>query len=180
MSLQNPAKRSSDQFKRAKQKRKIQINQKTRRRRGISNNFDWVTFGVFAAILAVSLFVMSTAASSAVEGDPTFYLRRHAFMMMIGAGAFAFLMLFDYRRYKEWTRPIYMAVNVVLLLTLIFGYGDGANRWFLGVQPSEAAKLAMIVLFAAFFGSESAPASGSEICFKKYGIYGLAHGVDLF
>lgn len=150
MSLQNPARKQSDQIKRVKQKRKIQSNQKARRRRGITNNFDWVTMGVFAAILAISLFVMSTAASSAVEGDPTFYLRRHAFMMMLGVGAFIFVMLFDYRRYKELTRPAYIAINALLLITLIFGYGDGANRWIFGFQPSELAKLVMIVLYAAF------------------------------
>ena len=106
--------------------------------------------GVFVAILAVSLFVMSTAASSAVEGDPTFYLRRHAFMMMLGIGAFVFVMLFDYRRCKELTKPAYIGINALLLITLIFGYGDGANRWIFGFQPSELAKLVMIVLYAAF------------------------------
>ena len=150
MSLQNPARKQSDQIKRVKQKRKIQSNQKARRRRGITNNFDWVTMGVFVAILAVSLFVMSTAASSAVEGDPTFYLRRHAFMMMLGIGAFVFVMLFDYRRCKELTKPAYIGINALLLITLIFGYGDGANRWIFGFQPSELAKLVMIVLYAAF------------------------------
>lgn len=137
-------------LKRAKQKRKLKISQKTRRRRGITNSFDWFTFGIFAAILGISLIVMSTASSSAIEGDSTFYLRRHAFMMLLGGGAFVVMMLFDYRRWKDWTRPLYIGVLVVLMVTLIFGTGDGANRWIFGVQPSEAAKVAMIVLFAAY------------------------------
>lgn len=150
MSLQNPAGKQTELLKRAKQKRKLQISQKTRRRRGITNSFDWFTFGVFALILAVSLVVMSTASSSAIEGDSTYYLRRHAMMMGIGGVIFVVMMLFDYRRWKEWTRPLYIGVNVILLITLIFGTGDGANRWIFGVQPSEAAKVAMIILFAAY------------------------------
>lgn len=150
MSLQNPAGKQTELLKRAKQKRKLQISQKTRRRRGITNSFDWFTFGVFALILAVSLVVMSTASSSAIEGDSTYYLRRHAMMMGIGGVVFVAMMLFDYRRWKEWIRPLYIGVNVVLLITLIFGTGDGANRWIFGVQPSEAAKVAMIILFAAY------------------------------
>lgn len=150
MSLQNPAKKQTDMLKRAKQKRKLKINQKTRRRRGITNSFDWFTFGILAAILVISLVVMSTASSSAIEGDSTYYLRRHASMMALGGVVFVAMMLFDYRRWKEWTRPLYIGVNVVLLVTLIFGTGDGANRWIFGVQPSEAAKVAMIILFAAY------------------------------
>lgn len=180
MSLQNPARKSSDQLKRAKQKRKIQVSQKTRRRRGISNNFDWVTFGVFAGILAISLFVMSTAASSAVEGDPTFYLRRHAFMMLVGGGAFVFMMLFDYRRYKELTRPFYIAVNAVLLITLIFGTGDGANRWIFGVQPSEVAKLAMIVLFAAFLDQNRRQLQDPKFVLKSMLYMGLPMALIFF
>ncbi|MBQ1251995.1 MAG: rod shape-determining protein RodA [Firmicutes bacterium] len=150
MNSERTARRNPDDIKRAKQKRKIQSTQKTRQRRGIINNFDWVTLGIFGLILVISLVVMSTASSSAVEGDPGFYLRRHAFMMSVGFAAFLGLAIYDYRRFKEWTRIAYIIVNVVLLITLIFGTGDGANRWLFGVQPSEVAKVAMIVLFAAY------------------------------
>ena len=131
-----PDRKRPDQIKRAKQKRKLQLSQKTRRQRGISNHFDWITFGLFALLLGVSLIVMSTASTNAIPDDPAYYLRRHAFMMSIGFAAFVFVTLFDYRRYKEWVRPAYMGICVLLLITLIFGTGDGSNRWILGFQPS--------------------------------------------
>ena len=145
-----PERKRTDRIKRAKQKRKLQLSQKTRRQRGISNNFDWITFGLFALLLGISLIVMSTASTNAIPDDPHFYLRRHALMMCGGFAAFVFVTLFDYRRYKELSRPAYMFICVLLLITLIFGTGDGSNRWIFGFQPSELAKIIMIVLFAAY------------------------------
>lgn len=127
----------------------MQLSQETRRKRGIYNNFDWVTFGLFALLLGISLVVMSTASSNAIEDNRWYYFNRHLMMMGIGFGLFVVVTLFDYRRYKEWVRPAYMAICVLLLITLIFGTGDGSNRWIFGLQPSEIAKVAMIVLFAA-------------------------------
>lgn len=126
------------------------ISQDIRRKRGIYNDFDWGTFAQFLLILAISLVVMSSASSNVIEDDPGFYFRREALMMVIGFGAFIFVTLFDYRRIKDWTRPIYLGICVLLLLTLIFGSGDGSNRWLFGIQPSELAKIVMIVLFAAY------------------------------
>lgn len=71
-------------------------------------------------------------------------------MMGLGFMAFVAVTLFDYRRYKEFARPAYIGICVLLLITLIFGTGDGSNRWILGFQPSELAKILMIVLFAAY------------------------------
>lgn len=126
------------------------ISQETRRKRGIYNDFDWGTFTLFMLILAVSLIVMSTASSNVIADDPSFYFRKEAMMMALGFGAFVFVTLFDYRRIKDWTRPIYLGICVLLLITMIFGTGAGANRWLFGIQPSELGKVVMIVLFAAY------------------------------
>ena len=126
------------------------ISQETRRKRGIYNDFDWGTFGLFLLILAVSLIVMRSASANVIEDDPYHYFHREALMMAIGFGVFIFVTLFDYRRVKDWTRPAYLGICVLLLLTLIFGTGDGSNRWLFGIQPSELAKVVMIVLFAAY------------------------------
>ena len=148
--MSTDARKSSDQLKRAKQKRRLHMSQETRRRRGIYNSFDWVTFGLFALLLLVSVIVMSTASANAMSDDSGYYLRRHLFMIAVGFGVFVAVTLFDYRRYKDFLTQGYIIVCVMLLITLIFGTGDGANRWIFGVQPSEAAKVAMIVLFAAY------------------------------
>ena len=141
------------------------MSQETRRRRGIYNSFDWVTFGLFALLLLVSVIVMSTASANAMSDDSGYYLRRHLFMIAVGFGVFVAVTLFDYRRYKDFLTQGYIIVCVMLLITLIFGTGDGANRWIFGVQPSEAAKVAMIS-GAALCGSgcPEGPAPGAHRC----------------
>ena len=131
-------------------KKRPLFSQETRRKRGIYNDFDWGTFALFALLLGVSLLVMSTASTSAIADDPGYYFHRQAFMMGLGFCAFIFVTLFDYRRVKDWTRPLYLGICVLLLITLIFGTGAGANRWLFGIQPSELGKISMIVLFAAY------------------------------
>lgn len=148
--MSSDVRKSTDQLKRAKQKRRLQMSQEARRRRGIYNSFDVVSFAIFALILLVSVFLMSTASVNANPDHPYFYFWRHIQMILIGLAAFVFVMIFDYRRYKDWVDMAYIAVCVVLVITKLLGTGDGANRWILGFQPSEAAKVAMIVLFAAF------------------------------
>lgn len=66
---------------------------------------------------------------------------------------FAFL---DYRRWKRLAFPIYLGSVVLLVFVLIFGnYVKGARAWLgigsFGIQPSEFAKIALIILLAAWF-----------------------------
>jgi rod shape determining protein RodA len=143
------------------------ISPETRRKRGIYNDFDWGTFVLFALLLVVSLIVMSTASSNVVEEDPGYYFRREALMMALGFGAFIFVTLFDYRRIKDWTRPVYMGICVLLLITMIFGTGDGANRWLFGIQPSELGKVVMIVLFAAYLDNNRKLLNDSRFILKS-------------
>ena len=150
MNYANDKRKQADKEKRLKERRKHELSRRTRNKRGIYGQFDWVTFGIFVLLLLISLFLMSTASSSAMEGRPHYYLFRHFFMMCVGMGGFIFVTLFDYRLYRDWARQAYIAVCVVLVITMIFGTGDGANRWIFGVQPSEFAKIAMIILFASF------------------------------
>lgn len=153
--------------KRDKFARRQLINEKNRRRRGIYNSFDWITFGIFIGMLLISLFIMSSASRTVDAGDPFFYLRRQAIMMIIGIGAFAVVTLFDYRRYKGLVGVAYIAVCVILLITLIFGTGDGANRWLFGFQPSELAKIVMIVLYAAYLDNNRKYLKDSRLVLKS-------------
>jgi cell division protein FtsW len=73
----------------------------------------------------------------------------------LGIVGFAVASRFDYRQWRRFTVPFLFAATVLLVIVLIPGIGiwvDGSRRW-LGygswrLQPSEIAKLAMLV-FAA-------------------------------
>lgn len=127
--------------------------QKIRQSQGITNKVDYLTLGLFAALLLVSLFVLNSASTNVVPGDPNYYVRRQAILMLAATVIFFVVMFFDYRRYKEYARIAYIGIIVLLILVFLFGSGDGSKRWLFGFQPSELAKLVMIVVFAAWLSN---------------------------
>ncbi len=123
---------------------------KNRQKLGIYNKVDYITLIMFAALLLISLFVLNSASTNVIDSDPNFYVRRQALLMFVGVFIFTAVMLFDYRRYREYSRIGYIGIIILLIIVFLFGSGDGANRWIFGFQPSELAKLVMIIVFAAW------------------------------
>ncbi len=86
---------------------------------------------------------------------------RHLLFALIGSGVMVTLAALDYRLLRSLTIPIYAAGILLLILVMTpLGFaevGTGAQRWFnLGVttfQPSEPAKLALIIALAAFIAA---------------------------
>lgn len=64
--------------------------------------------------------------------------------------------LVNYRFWRHWAIPIYAGTTLVLILVLILGdYIKGARAWIgiggVGIQPSEFAKLSLIIMLAWWF-----------------------------
>lgn len=79
--------------------------------------------------------------------SPEFYMIKHLQKVALGL---VFIFLFSFVDYKHWRwlGRIAFGVGVVLTIAaLVSGHGvKGANRWILGIQPSEIMKLGMFVL----------------------------------
>lgn len=56
----------------------------------------------------------------------------------------------DYRAICSLWIPIYILNAVLLGAVLLFGSGDGVSRWLFGIQPSEFAKIFIIISLAKF------------------------------
>lgn len=104
----------------------------------------------------VMLFSASFPSANYESGDPTYYLKRQGLFALMGLAAMLAMARIDYHRLRGMTK-ILMYVSVFLLaLVLVPGVGitqNGATRWLgkagvLTFQPSEIAKLAIIVYFA--------------------------------
>lgn len=117
-------------------------------------------------LLGVGLvMIFSSSAVIALErfGDPYHYLKRQALWAVVGVVAMFLAMSVDYRDLKRYIYLIYISAVILLLATLIPGIGinvNGAQRWInLGVttfQPSEYAKLAVVIFFAGFLAKKEA------------------------
>lgn len=100
----------------------------------------------------VMLFSASYASGLADEGDSMFYIKKQLFAAVLGVGAMLFLSRINY---KVWRKFSWLAAAVsALLLLLVFPMGvsaNGAKRWLkigISFQPSEVAKIGMILLLA--------------------------------
>lgn len=120
----------------------------------------WRFFGL---ILAVSLFGLvliydvSVAQSLQTFGHPWHYAGRHAMWIGVGATAFIASSLIKPDWWRQLAPLIFVGAILLLIAVLIPGIGQrvsGAQRWIVigsfVLQPSEFAKLGVIVFFASW------------------------------
>jgi cell division protein FtsW len=114
-------------------------------------------FGGTLVLLAVSMaFVYSASAARAEDEyqDPEHFLVRQAVWVALGVGLMIIAMRVDYRRYRDQRLlAVLVGVTVVGLVAVFFARPiNGTQRWLaisgVGIQPSEVAKL-VVILFAA-------------------------------
>ncbi|HYP27409.1 MAG TPA: putative lipid II flippase FtsW [Blastocatellia bacterium] len=131
--------------------------------RGLSGRELPVDKFMLAIVLGLTLFgaVMVYSASAILAeknyGSQFYFLARQARWGLVGLVAMAVAMRVDYRHYK---RPFVVAASggvtlALLVAVLFFPEINGTNRWityggFFSLQPSEVAKLALII-FLGFF-----------------------------
>jgi rod shape determining protein RodA len=89
--------------------------------------------------------------------DPTVFLDRQLMFIVAATVALLVVSFFDYRHFKAFA-PVFYAGVVLALVAVISPLGEvvqGSQRWIdIGVfqmQPSEAAKVVVIVSLAAYF-----------------------------
>jgi cell division protein FtsW len=118
----------------------------------------WI-FATVAGLIAIGLvmvFSASSATAYATYHDTAYFLKRQLIWLGIGGGLAYAAYRIDYTKLKRVT-PALVGITVLLLvLTLIPHVGlqtGGARRWlgasFLSFQPSELAKLTLVLFLAA-------------------------------
>ena len=113
---------------------------------------------VITGLLAV--YTSSFAVGYHEYGDTNYFVARQAVFALLGVGALVFFMRMDYNRLRAWSVPMLLLAFVGLILVLVPGIGverNGATRWLVfgpvSLQPSEFAKLAVVIYIAAWLAS---------------------------
>ncbi len=120
--------------------------------------FDIVLFLAMIALIVVGvLFIYSSGMSAGGARFPSEYVKQMVWAG-IGLAAMFTAAAVNYRRLSDFSLHLYLALLVLLLVTGLFGkMVFGARRWLgiweLGIQPSEFAKLALIILAAKYLDS---------------------------
>jgi rod shape determining protein RodA len=141
-------------------------------------NSRWV---LLALALAVSAAGIVAIYSSNCQKDDSYLqgaYKRQAIWLALGVVFFLLAGRFNYRRLWDWNYALYALT--LFLLALVYALGAarmGAQRWlqFAGFnfQPSEFAKLAVVIFIARYFSQKSV--YDTALSSRRFGVFrGLA------
>lgn len=118
-------------------------------------NFDWV---IVIATLIIALMGLANLYSATYHntqhGTPVFL--KQLYFFALGCLIILLLLTQDYRLLVTWNYPLYVLVILLLISALIFGKTvAGTQRWidlgFFRLQPSEPAKLMLVITLASYY-----------------------------
>src|SRR3989338_1936104 len=121
----------------------------------LKSHFHWPLFWCVVALLVIGLINLHSATYDLVRGGISGLVWTQALWIVIGLGLGTVLLLIDYRDLMRSSDGLYGFAMALLLLVAWFGKTVGGNRSWLELgpisfQPSEFAKLALILALARF------------------------------
>lgn len=124
-------------------------------RRG-GRHIDWPVILTTVALLILGLVTLAAATASPVGEEISTRVYKQAMYMGVGLTLMAGLSLIDTRFYEQIAYFAYGAVLILLVLVLLFApHVNGSQRWLpigsFRLQPSEMAKLALVLATARWF-----------------------------
>ncbi|MBN1937592.1 MAG: putative lipid II flippase FtsW [Anaerolineae bacterium] len=136
---------------------------------------DYVLVVIVAALCILGLMMVysSTFDMAFLEYDnPNFFFHRQMIWMGLGAAAMIVLARIDYRLWQRWA--ILIMAGTLLMLGVVALAGNekfGAARWLWNgsIQPSEVAKISVVIYIAAWIASK-----GDKIRKITYGLLPFA------
>ncbi|MGH7824815.1 MAG: rod shape-determining protein RodA [Candidatus Binatia bacterium] len=132
--------------------------------RRLISHFDWTLFLLMSAFVIIGVVTIYSANYDIAEKHAGALPYRQLLWFAIGMGAMIAALAFDYHYIDKLAYPFYGAMLLLLILVMFFGHsGGGSQRWinlgFFRLQPSEPAKLAIVLIMAKYF-QHNEPARG--------------------
>lgn len=132
--------------------------------RRLVSSFDWALVAAMLALCGIGLIVIYSAGFDSQLGTSRPMIKQ-AVSMGIGLVIFTVCIFINPSVWRRSAWPFYILGCLLLAAVMMKGVvAGGARRWLdLGsfrMQPAEFMKIAVILLFARLFSSESAPRDG--------------------
>ena len=123
--------------------------------RQLIKNFDWIMLVAVLLIAAMGLVNLYSATYAGKAAGTTVFIRQ-LFFFLAGISFIIIIHLFDYRILLKWNYLLYAIVVGLLLTALLLGsHIAGTQRWinlgFFRLQPSEPAKLMLVISLASYY-----------------------------
>jgi rod shape determining protein RodA len=118
-------------------------------------HMDFVLAFAAIGLVAFSCFTLGQATKTDVPGSPNYYIERQAIYGIVGLIGMLVLGRIDYSRFRELRVGIYTFVCVSIALVFVVGAAALGSRRsfelpFFSFQPSELAKLLLVLALAGF------------------------------
>jgi rod shape determining protein RodA len=118
-------------------------------------NFDWTLLVTVLIVAAMGLANLYSATYSQGGGASSYFIKQ-LYFYLLGFGLILLIISVDYRVLINLNYPIYILTVVLLCIALFFGDSVAhTQRWinlgFFRLQPSEPAKLALIINLASYY-----------------------------
>ena len=142
--------------RRGVQERYVQID------RRLASHFDWTLFGIVLSLTLLGILTIYSATYSITEGQAGGLAAKQFYWLVVGLAAMLAALSIDYHHLDRLAYPFYGLVLFLLLLVLFIGsVGGGSQRWlnlgFFILQPSEPAKLAVVLALAKYLQYDEPP-----------------------
>lgn len=124
--------------------------------RRLVQNFDWLLLALILLIVAIGLVNLYSAGYNRTPESATPVYLKQIYWLIVGLSIMFLSLFYDYRHYEKLAYPLYL-ISIILLVGVMVGgkLVSGSRRWLaLGpvtLQPSELAKLAVILVLARYF-----------------------------
>lgn len=128
----------------------------------------WQISWIYVLLLCLLACVGYVALYSAAGGSPEPYAQRHILRFGFGLVVMLCVALVDIRLIEKFSYVVYGVSVVLLILVLRMGHvGKGAQRWIdlggMQIQPSELAKIGLVMALASWFHKASWEKMGNPL-----------------
>lgn len=111
---------------------------------------SYITLG----LIVIGILAVSSCSAMVNINAPLDCITKHFINIGLGFILFIIASFFNYKKYKNFNLPLFIITTLLLLSTPFFREINGAHRWinlgFFNFQPSELAKLVLIIIMANF------------------------------
>ncbi len=139
---------------------------------GVARSWDWPLIAVTCALTGGGTLLVWAATEPALRQaglDPHTYLKKAMLWALLGLVLMFVTASLDYRRIRRWTPVLYGVSLLLLAAVLVVGQSvNGAKAWIalpggFQVEPSEFAKLGLILIVAWLLSRRNLPAGRPTI-----------------
>lgn len=122
----------------------------------VLSRIDFAIFPFVLALMASSWLVIGSMTSDSDMGFWTPFVKGQMRWSLLGWGTFCCFAALDYRRLREWSPFLYLLFLGLLLGLFFVSPIQNVHRWYkipglMSFQPSEQAKIVLILSLAWFF-----------------------------